>query len=60
VAAFVADAAIAGDVGAGGIDPAGELTQGGINAAVDDADFYALAGRPGVVGGNRVSRDGVI
>ena len=56
VAAFVADAAIAGDVAAGRIDPAGEFGEVRIDAAVDDADLDALAGRARVVGGDRVGR----
>ena len=52
VAVLVADSAVAGDVAAGRVDPAGELGEVGIDAAVDDSDLDALAGRAGLVGGD--------
>jgi hypothetical protein len=57
VAALVAHAAIAGDIPAGRIDSPGELGKAGIDAAVDDADLDALAGRAGVVGRDGIGRD---
>ena len=60
VAALVADAATAGDVAARRVDAAGELVEARIDAAVDDTDLDALAGRARIVGGDRIGSDRII
>jgi hypothetical protein len=53
MAVLVAQRAAAGYVAAGRVDPPSEFGQGRIDAAVDNRNFYAFAGRAVLPGGNR-------